>query len=422
MTSQRMRKSVSEARFGIDELVDLGEPIEKLACTQNLRSMFHRVPSLGQIGLHRLESINKLSKNKTKYFGYLMILILLIVIGSLFARVAFKRVRESKHMKIAEDIGAMEEPAASIVSMNQEGKLAIVEALQAKDLTAFDVQLMSLRKYFKLSDLSVFLIVVAPEDIAEVRRFVQSANSRHNNMFPFRIVEATSIVPELFFLTKHSESETAPYYKEHKFGYITRMIAKLAAAEWVNSDFYLALDADVLCVRPTSYKSLITQEGKASANFGPMAPQSAYQWKGAAQLLDAPQSVLTNDVVHGGVASLYHRMGVHKLKTYLEVVYQQPWRYSLLRYLFGWSDYSLYYSFLKMAGLFEKYHVAKAEGVFRTKGVLAEGRIGTAGWKSWDFKTALASEPEGSFVHLHGLLDADKDDVSYRIKPLFESL
>jgi len=410
-----MRKSSSETRFGLDELVDLGEPLEKLECTQNLRSMFHRVPSLGKI---RLESINKLSKNQTKYFGYLLITIFLIVIGSLFGRVIYKRNREAKHMSLANEVAMLADPSSLSPPALIPGKLSIVEALQAKDLGAFDIQLLSLRKYFKLSDLSVFLIVVGPEDIEQVREHLNSANQRHGNVFPFHIVEATSIVPELYFLTKHSEAEAAPYYSKHKFGYITRMIVKLGAAEWVPTEFYIALDADVLCVRPTSFKSLIS-EGRSAVNIGSVTAENAYQWKGAEQLLDAPGSLI-EDTTFGGVPSIYHRMGVFKLKTYLEVVYQQPWKYSLLRYLFGWSDSSLYYSFLKMAGIFEKFHRTEPEGVFRTTGVAAEGTIGTKGWEKWDFAKALSPDAKGYFVHLHGLIGANVAEINERIRPVFE--
>uniref|UniRef100_A0A7S2TPP6 Uncharacterized protein n=1 Tax=Lotharella oceanica TaxID=641309 RepID=A0A7S2TPP6_9EUKA len=412
----RMRKSSSETRFGIDELVDLGEPIDKLNCTQNLRSIFHRVPSLGTIGLHRLESINKLTKDKNKYFFYLFLAILLIVIGALMARVAYKRNRESMHTNLAREVASMGDPFVATPE-HYQGKISFVQALQAKDLSAFDVQLLSLKKNFKLSDLAMFLIIASPEDIKEVRRHIQEINSKFSNIFPFHVVEATTIVPELYFLTKHSEAEVAPYYKEHKFGYITRMIVKLAAAESVPTEFYLALDADVVCVRPTSFNSLV-QKGRAAVNKGKMSFDTHYQWKGAKHVLDAPPSLLADETAYGGVPSLYHRIAVHKLKTYLEIVYQQPWRYSLLRYLFGWSDYSLYYTFLRMANAFEKYHSASADGVFRAKGI-SEGMIGTKGWEKWDYTSALSPSGLGSFVHLNGLLDLSEDEINAKFRPFF---
>uniref|UniRef100_A0A6V3SXT7 Uncharacterized protein n=1 Tax=Lotharella globosa TaxID=91324 RepID=A0A6V3SXT7_9EUKA len=412
----RMRKSTSETRFGIDELVDLGEPIDKLNCTQNLRSIFHRVPSLGTIGLHRLESINKLTKDKNKYFFYLFLAILLIVIGALMARVVYKRNRESMHTDLAIEVASMEDPFIATPE-HYQGKVSFVQALQAKDLSAFDVQLLSLKKNFQLDDLAMFLIIASPEDIKEVRLHIQDVNAKFNNLFPFHVVEATTIVPELYFLTKHSEAEVAPYYKEHKFGYITRMIVKLAAAELVPTEFYLALDADVVCVRPTSFNTLV-QQGRAAVNKGKMSFDIHYQWKGAKHVLDAPPSLLADETEYGGVPSLYHRTAVHKLKTYLEIVYQQPWRYTLLRYLFGWSDYSLYYTFLRMANAFEKYHSATVDGVFRSKGI-AEGMIGTKGWEQWDYGSALSSSAPGSFVHLNGLLDLSKDEISAKFSPFF---
>jgi len=263
----------------------------------------------------------------------------------------------------------------------------------------------------------MFLIVISPEDFEEVQRRVKATNIRYNNMFPFHFIEATTIVPELYFLTKHSEAEVAPYYKEHNFGYITRMIVKLAAAEWVPTDFFLTLDADVVCVRPTSYASLIQQE-KAAVKTGKMSFETLYQWKGASNVLDAPPSLLADEIAYGGVPSLYHRAAVHKLKTYLEMVYMQPWRYSLLRYLFGWSDYSLYYTFVRMADVFEKYHTASEDAVFRIKGV-AEGILGTKGWETWDFTPAFDPSAPGAFVHLNGLVELTREEINSKFRPFF---
>ncbi|GAB5360216.1 hypothetical protein AAMO2058_000608500 [Amorphochlora amoebiformis] len=405
----RMRKSTSEGRFPLEDLVDLGEPINKLECTQNLRSMFHRVPSLGHLG--RLE-LNKLTKSKTRYFAYLFIVILFVVIGSLMARVAYKRARESRHINLAEQLAIMEDP---IINPPGAGKISIVETLQAKDLQAFDIQLMSLKKNFKLEDLSVFLIVASPEDFTTVDAHVRKCNEKYEGTFPFRVVSASAIVPEQEYMTKHSETEVAPYYKEHHFGYITRMIAKLSAFEWIPGEFYLALDADVMCVKPTSYATLIPH-GKAITNFGKGKYDTAYQWKGAKHVLDAPKSMHADQTVYGGVPSIYHRMAVNKLKTYLEIIYQQPWRYSLLRYLYGWSDYSLYFSFLKIAGIFDKHHSAVRDGLFRSQ----DGRIGSDELQKWGESNLTPSQDPGYFVHLNGMIELPVSEVNSKIRPYFE--
>jgi len=396
-----MRKVTSEGRFPLEDLVDMGESVDKLNCTQNLRSMLTRVPSLG-----RLEAINKLTKNKTKYFFYLFIAILFIVIGSLMARVAYKRNRESRHMKLAQEIARMEDP----LSEADANRVAIVETLQASDLPIFDVQLASLNKNFDIPDISTFLIVAESDDFIRIRNHVTKANEKYGNKFPIRVVDVANIVPELNYLTKHSEAETAPYYKEHKFGYITRMIVKLAATEWVPGEVYLALDADVVCVKPTSFKSLM-QGGKAAVETGKLSFQTAHQWKGAKHVLDAPKSLFNEDTVYGGVPSLYNRHGVYKLKAYLEIVYQQPWKYSLLRYLSGWSDYSLYYSFLRMANLFEKYHTISDGHILHSGGISGE-YIDASGWENVDFESTLKTEQSGSFVHLNGVLHAPSEVVN----------
>jgi len=408
-----MRKVHSESRFAIDDLVDLAEPIDKLECTQNIRSIFHRVPSFGA----RLDAINKLTKSKNKYFFFLLIAIALVVVGALGARMAYKRSRQAKHMDLAKEVAAMATPL-DLEAGSGSTSLAIVESLRAKDLGAFDMQLLSLRKNLDVQ-LSKFLIISDPEDLQIVSQHVSEASLKYPE-FPFHIVDATSLVPELVFLSKHSESEDAPYYNDHKFGYITRMIVKLAAFEFVGgkSEFYLALDADVLCVRPTSYEDLV-YEGKAVVNKGTISFDKMYQWKGAVDVLDGPFELLQDNVAYGGVPSLYNTRGVYKLKTYLEIEYQQPWRYSLLRYLFGWTDYSLYYSFLRMSGMFERYHTAKPQGVFRTTD-LSEGTIGTKGWERWDFSETLDPKAQGAFVHLHGMLEVETEKVNEKLRRYFE--
>ncbi len=363
-----------------------------------MKSVFHRVPSLASLGLRRLESINTLTKNKTRLFFYLFVALVVVVVGALVARVAFKRHRETRHLNLALEVAAMAEPLPTPPDLR---KISIVETLQVNDLPAFGLQLRSLRKFFNIQDIETFLVVVNKEDQGTVEAFVEAENKKFKGVFPFRVVTAASLIPELTFLTKHSESETAPYYQTHKFGYITRMIVKLAAGEWF-SGFYLALDADVLCTRPSSFTQLI-HDGRATVNAHDVTASTSYQWKGALHVLDGPAPV-QHTRAFGGVPALYHRSAVHKLKTYLEIVYQQPWRYSLLRYLYGWTDSSLYFSFLKMAGMFEQYHAVLPEGVVQQGMLVAgTGTVSADAWENADFSSVFDANYQGSFAHFHKL-------------------
>lgn len=56
----------------------------------------------------------------------------------------------------------------------------------------------------------------------------------------------------------------------HVAGYTTQQIMKLAAADLVPTQWYLTLDADVICIRNTSFLSLLPS-GRATVNRTPLS-------------------------------------------------------------------------------------------------------------------------------------------------------
>ena len=127
-------------------------------------------------------------------------------------------------------------------------------------------------------------------------------------------------------------------------GWYVQQLVKLAIADRIATPFYLTLDADVICVRPTRYDDLVV-DGRALAQITkPHHPE----WNDDAErILGLPRSPRQ----HGVTPALLARDGVLDLQQHLG----DDWRARLLREL-PWTEYALYNTFLEGVGRWTDFH------------------------------------------------------------------
>jgi hypothetical protein len=213
------------------------------------------------------------------------------------------------------------------------------------------------------------ILIVAPDDQVAAMRLPQVPGGA-----ALRVVSELELVPELQLFTAVN-------------GWYRQMLVKLAAAEWLDSAFYLTLDADVVATRAVDLNALC-ESGRApcAVAFENWHPR---WYAGAEALIGAP--LPRRGISHGVTPTILHREGVRALCAHLDQRWKErrhspglrgikqrlghaytwlarksefaPWR-ALLCCSSPWAEYALYFSFLEWTGRFEQYHRETHEALY----------------------------------------------------------
>ncbi len=244
-----------------------------------------------------------------------------------------------------------------------EPTLEAVLPLILADYERFEILNASLERFFP--DLRTIWVVVRDAELRALGSLIRDSR--------YRLVPELTVVPEFRFYRRIP-------------GWIKQQLIKLAATSLVQSDFFLTLDADVICAKPVRASDLI--KGSRSACFALQENQSVTEqtrwYLGAERILQLPRP----GVIHNVTPSVLSRTALIQLQTYLSELpskkpfrlgrrnllmllarlaqrflstsstlrpHLSPWRLLLLSDL-GWTEYSLYYSFLEGTGRFDEHH------------------------------------------------------------------
>ena len=209
-------------------------------------------------------------------------------------------------------------------------------------------------------------------------------------------------------------------------GWYRQQVAKFAAASLVESDFYLTLDADVICTRSFRVEDVLV-DGKALAPTTTVDHHPQY-YERAEEILGVERS----GVFHGATPILYSTQGMRELCQYLSE--QAPtvchliaktfgrrgagpgaWRSHLLRLAAGWSsspaswtEQTLYFTFLEAFGLFDQYHVNGSQDAIYDAGASLWFREHLA---SWDPERAFNPTGRSYFVVMQSNSGVDVEFV-----------
>lgn len=181
-----------------------------------------------------------------------------------------------------------------------------------------------------------------------------------------------------------SESEVVPElaWLGHVRGWYRQQLVKLAIANRVSSEFYLTLDADVLCTRRTTLGQLLDHDGACPRAGVSVLPDSHPDWyahsikvlglpaKRTGLLHNVTPALLSREGVLGLQAHLAQRAankawasglrGVKQRAAMARFWLRKPTGFERWRLWLGsstpWTEYALYYSFLESTGRYEAYH------------------------------------------------------------------
>jgi Family of unknown function (DUF6492) len=270
--------------------------------------------------------------------------------------------------------------AARVQTQRVADRIDAVLPLTSNDAERARILVRSLDALFE--PLATCYVVAPDRDVAEIGRRVSGT--------PYQVVAESEVIPEIgYFWATANVRRKLRLVGPPIHGWFVQQLVKLAIFERVDTPFYLTLDADVVCVRPTRYDDLV-RGGRAVAQS---APPNHPEWNDDAErVLGLPRSgrqfavtpaVLSRDAVaelaqhlEGRVDPRLRRLASRLPRRAREIA--GSWRSFLLRNL-PWTEYALYHTFLEQAGRFNAYHVRGSEHAIHGNSVWIEDQF--AGWE-----------------------------------------
>lgn len=157
-------------------------------------------------------------------------------------------------------------------------------------------------------------------------------------------------------ITVFAEEELFPEFKGFKYwAYRKQMLIKIGAAQLVESDFFLTLDSDIICLQKITPEQLIV-EGKALLNYEDKKLHPDW-WQASAEVLSAPLDYSSPGM--GVTPAILSRTICQYIIEEIENKFQQNWISFLLgikKDLF-WTEYSLYFLCAQKRNCLTHYHL-----------------------------------------------------------------
>lgn len=231
--------------------------------------------------------------------------------------------------------------------------LDAVLPLVPRDCERFELLARSLERH--LSDLGTLWVVVPDSAHAQISRQVNSSR------LPLQVIGESEWAPDLGKLPLR--------------GWYKQQLIKLVASQFVRGEFYLTLDADVICTRRCGFVDLVP-DGKARCYV--MHQSDHRDWYDGAQAALGMEPV-RRDILHNVTPVVWATAGVKKTVAHLESRAKRrhfagglrglrqrahallarnsaaPWM-NYLAPATPWAEYALYFTYLEATGQFDLYH------------------------------------------------------------------
>lgn len=229
---------------------------------------------------------------------------------------------------------------------------------------------------------------------------------------PVRVIPEGRVLPELPFYRRLFRATIA--LRRRPQGWYLQQLVKMSGPDFVEGDFYMTFDADVICTRPTTPADLI-RDGRAVCQMARDDNHALwYAW--AERVLGMKWSGWR----HGVTPLLYSKAGMRDLHRYLEgranPLFRAAggplasWRGLLLRQT-PWAEQALYHTFLEATGASERHHTRLQGRALYDLSVWQQGEF-----ESWRPQDAFG--PDGPYFCLvQSWLGIPARDVWERVSP-----
>ena len=291
--------------------------------------------------------------------------------------------------------------------------LDAVLPLTEKDLPRFTGILMpTLDRFFV--GLGTCWIVVPDAQVHRVRQVVRTPR--------YEVVAETELLPELAWSARLRAYPS-------KRGWFVQQLIKLAIAERVRSPYYVTLDADVICVRPTAHEDLVI-DGRGLCQLDD-ADHHANWTRWSRRVLQLPAPARPYNVT----PAVLSRAAVLELGQHLMARSSAFWRFvggwfpegaagrrfgthwtgQLLRKL-PWTEYTLYFGYLDATDRFARHHALLPDRAIHGNDVWFGEDFAT-----WDPSVSFRSDAPFHFSVVQGWTGIPVAEVAARVRPFLTS-
>ena len=270
--------------------------------------------------------------------------------------------------------------------------LKIRGSYDVDDLNRAEILFRTLAGFAEPGLFDPILVVVPPAEVETVARHYQKWQDLN-----VEVVSEEALVPEL------------ARYRGMR-GWRKQQIVKLAAARRIEHDFFLTLDADVICLKPIAYRDLIV-DGRALLQREPRAHHPKW-WKSSARILGMDANVGDPEFgMHVTPALLSTRLCLNLAEelspagkgagkgSWVDVLgrlhrprHPSNWTFERFRRR-RWTEYSLYYLCALKHGELDRYHVLA--GSDETPQLLSAGCEHE--FESWDTARSFSADGPSLF-------------------------
>lgn len=305
-------------------------------------------------------------------------------------------------------------------------KLDAVLPITLKDYGRFTI-LQKTLKIFCEELLEVVWVVVPDRDFPEIKSRIKEKN--------YEVIPESKLVPEFNLFPKRS-------------GWFKQQLIKLAITENITTDFYLTLDADVICVKPTLFSDLV-KDGRAVYYVYSLDKFEFPEWYEWAERVLQLQS-LGRCRYHNVTPSVLSKQAALQVQKYLnglslsqiashekinffrkndlllllsraalKVLPENStlrdrlsgWKAYLLRNI-PWTEYSVYYTFCEFQGLIDKYHIQTEHCIYSTENSVWYKRQ----YSDWLPERCFTGERDFFFSVFQSTTEVESDEIWEKIK------
>jgi len=257
-------------------------------------------------------------------------------------------------------------------------KLSAIVPIAPWDFNPAQLLFKSLNKYFDPNSLDT--VYVTFPDKQKMKDSLQAYNLK----FKVEVLTEEDIIPKKDY----------NLFKKRK-GWFRQQIIKMYISTLIKTDYYICIDSDLICIKPTSYSDLIINN-KPIVNIEPKALHNKY-WRDSLKVLkiadpgsNEGMSSSTNIFITSEVISLIEYIEKLYKKSFSRVLLNWFWinSYIFRRY---WTEYKLYWLYIEYRNKVNNYdlnHKIFGKSIWKDDAAINDEL----------FKEILSPENEGHFI------------------------
>ncbi len=281
-------------------------------------------------------------------------------------------------------------------------KQTIVLPLGPKDGARFQNLYKSMRKFFDFSSVSEWIIITPDKTAGYVQEVMNVLDDTTRELVT--LLDDTEVIPVM--------------KKKPTSNWMTQQIIKLGVASLIKTRFYLILDSDLLCIKPTSFTDLVVN-GKAMVNMYNSDSEVTLPdwWKSSETTLQLKMNSPTYFGVTPAMLATEVVLGLHK---HIETIHNQEWSEYLLDnvYNFSFTEFCLYGVYVMATKQFQTFHIPTQNGVYNSdKSVWFESQF-----KALDLGQIVrqAHALPGHFLVMQSNTGIPASEVAIKMESLFD--